>query len=367
MANPVPFFINRIFKKEGPPIHLIWFVTDRCNLRCSHCFYSRQVSGKSEELCFDEIRKTVDNLSPLLSVTLTGGEPFLRTDLSSIAKLVFKKTSNIVLYSNGFNTDTIVATSERILMDSPDGTIFLGISIDGFKEVHDRYRCKEGSYQRAMETLKQLVKLKNKYHNLNLGVGITLHRGNQSTVLEIRNDIHAKFGINAGITLIRGCPQCAELKDIDPASYTRAVDALVNEKKKVHYTSLVQRIIATREVLGQKLARDTYMKGSRSYDCYGGFLMAVLYANGDVYPCEMLKDSCLGNLRDFDFDINQIWKTTKARKTRELIRSRTCFCTYECQYTCNTLYNIRFAPVFMRDIAQYAVRQWFQSPRRHNE
>lgn len=357
-------FANRIIKKSGSPIHLIWFITDRCNLRCAHCFYHRQISAESHDLNVDEIRKVIFHLPLLLSVSLTGGEPFLRNDLADIAGLLFKKTKNIVLFSNGYNTDTIVSTIEKILIDSPAGNLFAGISIDGFEEIHDTYRSKKGAYQKALETLGRLKKLKEKHRNFDVGVGITLHRANQDTIIELRDDIYTRFGINAGITLIRGAARCPELKDVDGAIYEKTIRAIEKEKKNIPYTSFRQVIIAMREVLGQKLAYNTFLEHSRSYDCYGGSLMAVAYANGDVHPCEMLEDSCMGNLRSYGYDINRIWQTTNAQKIRALIREKKCLCTYECQYTCNTLFNIRFAPVFMRAIATFIVRRCFNREER---
>jgi len=359
--NKLPhIFLKRIFKKTGPPIHLIWFITAKCDLRCSHCFYYRQVSTKAEELSYAEINKTISKLPPLLSLSLTGGEPFLRSDLLGITQLLFEKkiTKNIVLFSNGFNTENILATTEKILSNCPNGNIFLGISIDGFEEIHDRYRNKKGSYQRAIDTLKGLKNLKNNFSNLNIGIGITLHQGNQAIIKELRDDIYVKLGIKPGITLIRGEPKSPELKNVDAEIYKKTISSLENDRRASQHISLLQTIIATREVLGQKLAYKTFVRQSRSYYCYAGSLMGVIYENGDVHPCEILKDSCFGNLRDYNYDITKIWKSKKANQIRKLIGTGNCFCTYECQYTCNTLYNIRFLPYFIRDILKYFINFW---------
>ena len=56
-------YASRIIKKSGPPIQLTFFLTSRCNLRCEHCFYWKELdSDHSHELSLDEIKNTIENL-----------------------------------------------------------------------------------------------------------------------------------------------------------------------------------------------------------------------------------------------------------------------------------------------------------------
>ena len=75
----------RVARKHGPPIHLIHFVTARCNLRCAHCFYWQALDADHRhELTLEEIDQTARSLPRLLLLSLTGGEPFVRKDLGEI-------------------------------------------------------------------------------------------------------------------------------------------------------------------------------------------------------------------------------------------------------------------------------------------
>lgn len=350
-------FLNRIFNKCGPPIHLIWFITAKCNLRCSHCFFHRNIAADKDELSFGEIEKTIQRLSPLLSISLTGGEPFLREDLVDISRLLEgrKTTQNIMLFSNGYNSEAVLEKSEKILSGCPKTNIFINISLDGFEKEHDKYRNREGSYKRAAQTIKGLKELEAHFSNLNVGICTTLHSNNQKRINELRDDIYIKFGISPGINIIRGEPYLPELKDVDASFYKGAIKAIEHDRRKLGHASLRQAMIATREILGYKLAYETFIKHSRLYDCYAGSLMGIIYENGDVYPCEMLPDAKLGNLRDHNYDLNKIWGSRRAQETRQFIKTRKCFCTYECQYTCNTAYNVRFLPVFIGSALKYFI------------
>ena len=271
----------------------------------------------------------------------------MRNDISEIVGLLHKRrlTEHVVLYTNGFNTQNILSAVEKMLINAPRINFFIGVSIDGFEEAHDQYRNMLGSYTNAQNTLVLLKNLKGSFANLHVGVSITLHKGNQNIALGLIEDIHQRLGLIPGLTLIRGEPRSPQLKAAGIGIYEECIRLINRLKKNSAYSGLLYGLIDARESLGQRLAFKTYAIGKRSYACYAGSLLAVLYANGDVFPCEMLGDGAsFGNLRDFDYDFKKIWDSDRAKAVRGQIKKRQCFCTYECQYTCNVLYNIRFAP-----------------------
>jgi MoaA/NifB/PqqE/SkfB family radical SAM enzyme len=345
-------FLKRILIKNGFPIHLIWFVTARCNLSCSHCFYHDQISFTKQELTIDEIKAVIESLSPLLSLSLTGGEPFLREDLPDIAELIYLKrlTENLLLYTNGFNTNSILLNTEKILTRCPGLNISINVSIDGFEKEHDQYRNKIGAYAKTITTIKELQRLKRKFPNFQVFVNTTLQKENQHYINELRRDIFSRLGINSGFTIIRGNPLNPALLDVEAEIYKSIIKTIQAEMQCSHRISLIQKIVNTRIRLGNELAYNTYISKRRTYDCYAGSLMGVIHETGDVRPCEMLDDSLMGNLRDYDYKIGNIWKSIKAEEIRKRIKTKRCFCTYECQYTCNTLYNIKYLPIFIKDM-----------------
>ena len=347
-------FLNRAFVHSGPPIHLIWFVTARCNLSCSHCFYHKESSSAGAELTLDEIAGALDNMSHMLSMSITGGEPFMRPDVFEILELVGTRNlaENVLLYTNGFNTDRILETVERVLKAELIRNFSVGTSIDGFEAEHDRLRGRPGAYKKTIETIKELKRLKAEFSALNIGVNTTLHKGNEEVIDDLLDHIENELGINASITLIRGDARSPALKEVDVETYRRVIERIEARRRRNGRRGLYRSIIDTRESLGNRLALRTYEKGVRTYPCYGGTLMGVIGEAGDVYPCEMLEEYCLGNLRDCGYDLSSIWRSPAAEKCRAMIRNRQCACTYECQFTCNTLYNVKFWPSYIKGIVR---------------
>ena len=76
----------------GGPNYMIFFITGRCNLRCSFCFYLDEIENadKERELTVEEISKIAKRSPTLYHITFTGGETFLRDDFDEIVKLFYR-------------------------------------------------------------------------------------------------------------------------------------------------------------------------------------------------------------------------------------------------------------------------------------
>ena len=74
----------------APHAYLIFFITARCNARCSFCFYWEEIenASKRRELRLEEIDQITAKLKHLLYLSIGGGEPFLRADLAEVARSV---------------------------------------------------------------------------------------------------------------------------------------------------------------------------------------------------------------------------------------------------------------------------------------
>ena len=115
-------------------------VTDRCNLRCKHCFYFRE-EHDSREMNAEEFLEDLAILQKrhnIISMGWSGGEPLYRAELVQEGAKLFKMNQ---LFTNG----TIPIPKIRHLITF--------ISLDGTRPVHDEVRGK-GTYDKIMENLK---------------------------------------------------------------------------------------------------------------------------------------------------------------------------------------------------------------------
>ncbi len=147
LAHPTPFGPKR--NPPGPVV--IWNLVRRCNLTCKHCYSISADKDFPGELSTGEVFTVMDDLKrfrvPVL--ILSGGEPLLRPDIYDIARRAKDMGFYVGLSSNGTliderNIDRIAAI----------GFDYVGVSLDGIKETHDRFRRMAGAYDASLHGIR---------------------------------------------------------------------------------------------------------------------------------------------------------------------------------------------------------------------
>jgi len=164
---------------------LIWNFTNRCNLSCLHC-YSKSSLEESDILTTEKILNTIYELKKagIKFVIFSGGEPLTRKDIFEIAEAfkregIFTYLSTNGLYINPGNVKKIIDTFG-----------YIGISIDGTPEVHDRFRGLIGSYEKSMKSIDLILKNGGK-----VGIRFTITKETKNSLAHIF-DISEKKGID---------------------------------------------------------------------------------------------------------------------------------------------------------------------------
>lgn len=130
-------------------LHGSIILTYRCNAKCNMCDVWHNPTDPAEGIGLDVIEK----IPEMFFTNITGGELFCRQDLPEIVALLRKKTKRIVISTNGYFTDKIIALCEKY----PD--LGIRISIEGLRETNDAIRGIPDGYNRTMKTLKNLRSL----------------------------------------------------------------------------------------------------------------------------------------------------------------------------------------------------------------
>ena len=359
---------KRLFIKRGMPLYLVHFITTRCNARCKHCLLgSDQLynpGGMASELTLEEIDKVSATMGDLLFLLPTGGEPFLRTDLPEIVGIYYKNNSvkNVVIPTNGWFTERIVEYVEKILSSCPDLDLGIDISIDAIGEEHDKLRGVNGIFGKAAETYKELKKIEQAYAKFNVNVEITVSAFNQDRLHELYDYLKDNLKVNSVFTLlVRGQPRDTSAMGVDIAKYEEFNNVLDQDVKQSgltgYYNFPFYDFINAKRIIRHKIITRTITERKRQIPCYAAKLSVVLLSNGDVVPCELLKDK-LGNVRDVGYDFKAIWYSEKAREIRRQIRKTRCFCTYECFLTNNILFNPRMLPWIAKEWLGLKLSRW---------
>ncbi|MFC1586534.1 SPASM domain-containing protein [Fibrobacterota bacterium] len=84
--------------------------------------------------------------------------------------------------------------------------------------------------------------------------------------------------------------------------------------------------------------------------CYAGTLRAVMSPEGDIYPCETMgypegiesEKWLMGNIRDYDYNINKLLRSNRARLIQHNIRASRCHCQQGIDLSLNLMANHYF-------------------------
>lgn len=342
------------------PIQLTFFLTRRCNARCSFCFYLSTDSTDSEkgtnELSLDEIKKISSSAGRLLWLAFSGGEIFLRTDITEITRIFYErnKPAIILFPTNGLLTDIIKEKIEKILSHCPKSTIVVKLSLEGPEHLHDSIRGAKGSFQKTMQTYTALGELLEKYPNFDLGINTVFCSENQDHMDETIEFVSKMDKVKTHtVSLIRGEVSDEKLKDIDIEKYHKTIKKLEsNLKNRISsiYRFRGAKLKAAQDILQRSLIYETVIQKRQLIPCYAGRLNLVLTETGDLYPCESFTPGMkIGNVRQGNFDLNRLLSTARAKEVIHSIQGNKCYCTHECYFMTNILFNPRMYPALLKE------------------
>ena len=186
---------NRAVSEHPPAIkspkpslrYLEMQITDRCNLRCKHCYIG---DGIFSELSVEQISSLLGQFEAMqgLRVMITGGEPLIHSRFEEINEMLPDFFLRKVLFSNGrlLNADLL----KRLHVDE------IQISIDGLEEGHDALRG-TGTFKKAVRAVKQAIDC-----GFEVSVATMVHQKNLGDFGKME-ELFIRLGIKAGQSISR--------------------------------------------------------------------------------------------------------------------------------------------------------------------
>ena len=199
------FRVKRV-KSLKTPQNLIFYATDYCNARCSHCFYWKNLNKKQDEMNLDQIKNMIKSLRTQLSLlTITGGEPFIRKDLYEICDAFYKinKTKRINIVTNGLLNTKILDTVNKLLTENPEKRLTIIVSLDGLEETHTKIRRVPGIWEKDINLIKELKKISEEKQNLSVFVNLTMTKTNIKEVKPLADFVKNELNVNFKVNVLR--------------------------------------------------------------------------------------------------------------------------------------------------------------------
>lgn len=311
ISDPFEFFIQ---------LH----ITERCNLRCSHCY---QEGSRSGEMTLGEITSVADEVSEMIadweeaydvrfesSFTVTGGEPFLRNDFSAILAALHQRGFDTYILTNG----TLISR-ERARELAGLGVRGVQISLEGPEQIHDSIRG-AGSFSASMNGIQNIVS-----SGIELTLNTTLSEINAPYFMEMISLASAlgaqKLGFSrlvpsgGGRQLVGRMLSSTAVGDL----YRKIFSAKIGNNTGINTGDL--KIVTGDPVASQyrSPAQAAYGSSVPSGGCAAGVSGLTIMPDGTVTPCRRLPIP-VGNVRTDS--LREIWVSSEVLNS---LRTRTLY------------------------------------------
>lgn len=273
------------------PIKVQWKITNKCNLRCGHCYL-----GKLDgfELDFDKVMKITDMIidSNVMEVTLSGGECLTYKGVDKVIFKLLDQGIKVSVFTNAILLKSFLSKLDSKIKDKNNLQFF--VSVDGLKENHEKIRGKN-TYNKTINNIEYAI---SKGYKVVTNTVITAV--NYDDIIDMVVMLK-KLGVkdvqlsnlivqgNATNDLKLELKKQLELKDKLSELYKKHP-----EFGYIYYSEIPDEE-GVRKVYSLGADKDEYI-GNDNWKCTAGIARVTIDPNGKVYCCPFFKDSYLGNL-----------------------------------------------------------------------
>lgn len=275
-------------------------VTQRCNMRCVHCYEGKEHFESDSPLSFEKWISILDELYEVgcNSIQFIGGEPTLYNKLPELVDYAYQKGfKSIVIFTNLSNL------SEKLLKSIINSGCKIRFSIYGSNAfIHESVTQIKGSFEKLVKNLKILIK-----NNVKVSPAFIVMKENEDD-----KDNMCTFlkSINSDLEF--------EAKQFDEI---RKVYGGNQEKHMVKNPTCIKKspgFMTNKNYFDNSLNKNT---------CWHGKF--VISTNGDVYPCEFERTIVYGNVKKQS--VKDILSSPKLKKCWGMSFKHINYCK-DCEY-----------------------------------
>jgi radical SAM protein with 4Fe4S-binding SPASM domain len=333
---------------------VVWNCTRKCNLRCLHCYSSAADKDPVDILTTEQSKSFIRDLADFSVpvILFSGGEPLLRQDIFELARFARELGLRTALSTNGtLITDKTAAKIRNAAFSE------VGISLDGIGANNDRFRGKQGAYEKALRGIRNSIS-----SGLRVSLRLTITPSNYMEIPAIF-DLVEREGVDrvCFYHLAYVGRASGSAKDDLNHSQTRAVIDLICERTIDLYRRGLNKEVLTVDNHADGVC--LYLKLKKRDPARAEKALSLLRANGgnnsgirigavdelgNVHADQFWRHYSLGNVRQRKF--GDIWLDTTdplmrgLKNRKELLKGRCAGCRYV--EICNGNLRVRAETVF---------------------
>lgn len=278
--------------KCGTPLNVQFEVTYNCNNRCIFC-YNYKTTNDYNDLDTQEAISVIEDLaySGVLSVNFNGGEPLMRKDYFDIVQVAERCGLDIHMNTNANLVDSLNARMIARYFPAVCTTI---LSAD--QKIHNKLSGRIGALSDAERGIKLLQN-----NSVYVAVNIMLSQLNIEGIEQTYEYLRTLNIRSVLVTRYVPCEMNAIGLEISDQQFLDAVAKLYQYNEQYHCFDRIAfpqpyKLCHASELLREKIAYNNIA-------CNIGLCTASISPNGDLAPCNLVKNPVLGNLKKEKFQV----------------------------------------------------------------
>ncbi len=312
-------------------------VTNSCVLRCKMC-HLWQLNTAEDEISIDECKKFINSLSQFsaepLEVHLIGGESLIKKGILELVRHMADSGLRTVITSSGYTIDETMA---QALVNS--GLSVLNLSLDSLNSsVHNSLRGRDDCFKRVMDAIGYFSRIKK--NGFKVGINTVISASNLGDIIELTELVNNNKDLESIYFMAVMRPFGSNL---DWQWYEKKEYDFLWPKNHGKVDSIIDKLIELKRA-GHKVGNPVEQfddfksyfhnpqKFIRGRKCGLSHYAINVNAIGDVYLCFFMES--LGNIKDRNIDIKELWTSEKA----EIVREKMIRCQKNCELIVNCYY-----------------------------
>lgn len=286
--------------KLDTPIKIQWKITNKCNLKCRHCYLGKLDGFELPFEKADEIADTIIN-SNVMEVTISGGECLTYKGIEKIIKKFLINGIKVDVFTNALLLKNMLDEIDLDILDK--SALLFYVSVDGLKNSHEQIRGKN-TFDKTIANIKYAIE-----KGYSVVTNTVINKINYCDIIDmivLLKQMGVK-DVQLSNLIVQGSADNSLKISL---SEQIALKEKINELYKKHpefgyiYYSEVPDSDGVRKVYSLSNGKKNFI-GNDNWKCTAGIARVTIDSNGKVYCCPFIKDSYLGDLNVEN--LSEVW------------------------------------------------------------
>ena len=286
--------------KLDTPIKIQWKITNKCNLKCKHCYLGKLDGFELPFERADEIADTIIN-SNVMEVTISGGECLTYKGIEKIIKKFLINGIKVDVFTNALLLKDVLDKIDSDILNK--SALLFYVSVDGLKSTHEQIRGKN-TFDKTIENIKYAIE-----KGYPVVTNTVINKINYCDILDmiaLLKQMGVKDVQLSNLIVQGSADNSMKISLLEQMALKDKINILYKEHPEFGYIyySEVPDSDGVRKVYSLSNGKKNFI-GNDNWKCTAGVARVTIDSNGKVYCCPFIKDSYLGDLNKEN--LSEIW------------------------------------------------------------